>query len=768
MLKRFIYCYLSVWLFALLPICILAKPIDYYALPDSLQLHIRLKSFLLISPESNLPDSIFSSETGIPLAFYYDGGNQKGLIKRIKAYSQNHSQIIVISKEGLVIPGSIQAEIIIYNPEGLDSVKISAGTLSGQSYDSCFSNNDLLLADITNAQTNCEEACFKLWQGYGKLPNFLKSSPPQFSSTAGVISKLNHTLKIFGAVYENDKLLPAVSWENSPGVKTYGYFCFPLIDDVYRRLIPYKAGYRFSPDIIHQSGSNMGNMKIFHGIKHEPDYGLMDDFTFNGKARNEQRGNDKELITNGVQFEEDAEHGGVAFFANRAYIDAGLQSKESLKSNFSITAWVKPTKLGWNNSILGKGKNFVLKIHNGKLTYTMQGVKDYISESTPVPVNTWTHVGMVYSRFNNRIYFYLNGEHTDEFKLIADYAGSDYTLIIGSNLWEEFFTGYLGEIKIWGRELNEDEIHYQYLNSRHETKSALFIWALILMSGAGLALYFILKKIGVGRKQLFQTKSRKPVALPEKERISCFGGLNIIDSEGINISLKFSPKLKQLFTLIFLYSQGDKKGITSRQLTETLWAGMNAANAKNSRGTYVQNLRSALLSFKKVKLVFNDKLWFLDIEESCFNEYKEVERILAVLHREKDVIVIENLLPPLIAILKQGRFMANMEESWLDPFIEKMNNHIIEFCISMFDILDNRRHAALLFDLAEIISLNDPLNEPALQKRIVLLIEQGKHSFAHSVYDNFIRLYKELYKEDYSVDFKDLIIGNSRLDEGGL
>lgn len=699
------------------------------------------------------------------MAFSYDGSNQKGLFKKIKAYSQNHSQIIVISKEGLAIPGSIQAEIIIYNPEELDSVNILADSLNDKSLDSCFSNNELLLADITNAQTNCEEACFKLWQAYGKLPNFLKASPPQFSSTAGVISKLNNTLKIFGAVYENGKLLTDVYWENSPGVKTYGYFCFPLIDDVYRKLIPYKAGYRFSPDIIYQSGSNMGNMKIFHGIKHKPDYGLMDYFTFSDKVRNEQRGNDKELITNDVQFEEDAELGGVAFFANRAYIDAGLQSKGSLKSNFSITAWVKPTKLSWNNSILGKGSNFVLKIHNGKLTYTMQGVKDYISENSPVPVNTWTHIGLVYSGFNNRIYFYLNGENTDEFNLIADYAGSDYTLIIGSNLWEEFFTGYLGEIKIWGRELNEGEIHYQYLNSRHKSKPSFFIWALVLMSVSGLVSYLIIKKRGADKKLFFQTKSshgksQKPGALPERERITCFGGLNVINSEGVNISLKFSPKLKQLFTLIFLYSQGGKKGITSKQLTETLWAGMNAANAKNSRGTYVQNLRSALLSFKKVKLVFNDRLWFLDIAESCFNEYKEVERILTALHREKDVIIIENLLPPLIAVLKQGRFLENMEESWLDPFIEKMNNQILEFCISMFDILDNRQHASLLFGLAEIISLNDPLNESALQKKIVLLIEQGKHSFAHSVYDNFIRLYKELYKEDYSVDFKDLITGD--------
>ena len=98
-----------------------------------------------------------------------------------------------------------------------------------------------------------------------------------------------------------------------------------------------------------------------------------------------------------------------------------------------------------------------------------------------------------------------------------------------------------------------------------------------------------------------------------------------------------------------------------------------------------------------------------------------------------------------------------MEESWLDPFIEKMDNRIIEFCLTVFPFLDNKTHASFIFDLSEIISLIDPLNEVALRKKIRLFVEQGKHSFARTIYDNFLKLYKELYKEEYSIGFKDLL-----------
>jgi hypothetical protein len=107
-----------------------------------------------------------------------------------------------------------------------------------------------------------------------------------------------------------------------------------------------------------------------------------------------------------------------------------------------------------------------------------------------------------------------------------------------------------------------------------------------------------------------------------------------------------------------------------------------------------------------------------------------------------------------------------MSESWVDPYIDRMSNRIIEFGLNLFRLLPEEKYDALLLEVAEVISINDLLNEPALRKKISILTRQGKLSLAHSVFDNFGKLYFELYQEKYSIDFKSLV--NSEVDGAEL
>lgn len=746
--------------FAFIPLAAHSNTVLYHSLPDSARLQIRLTSFLLVRPQQELPDSLFSSGTDVPVAFLFDGSHQTELMKRIRICSRDQSPIVIISKNGLQIPDDADHQIIIYNPDDLDSLVCSCDTAS-QSVDRAWLSKNELLKVIVNGAA-CKEACFNLWKRTGKLPNFIHVEPTRLNEAVAIVSFLNATEKIYGVTLEDGQLLPEVFWENDPGAKTYGYFSFPL-KRYDRHLIPYKAGYRFSPGIILQSTSNWHAMKIFRGIKHEPDFGLENHFTFHEKIRNRKWDNSDGIINYGVKFRKDRNMGGVASFDDRAYIDAGPQSAGTLSSNFSIIAWVKHHNPTGKNGILGKGPNFNLGIYEGNLTFSMVSIRDYISEKSLVPADSWTQAAMVYSKFTNQISFYLNGKLTDQIDLISNYEGSEYSLLIGNNLWEEFFNGEMGEIKIWERELNQEEIHWQYANSAPPKRSFLkvFLLTLIFLVMMVPGILFIFSRRTRRKKHADPVKASRAGTRRIKagqERIVCFGGLKVFNSADEDISLKFSPKLKQIFTLILLYSREPDKGITSKQLAEILWPGTSVANTKNLRSTYMQNLRTALSSFKKVRLVFSNKRWFFECDEEFCDEYAEIGNILPELGREKDLKVLEMQLPPVIAMLKKGPFLYGMEGSWLDPFVEKMNNRIIEFCLAMFSALDHDRHSALLFDLAGIVSLADPLNEPALQKKISLLIRQGKLSLAKNIYDNFVKLYKELYREDYDIDFKDLVI----------
>lgn len=212
--------------------------------------------------------------------------------------------------------------------------------------------------------------------------------------------------------------------------------------------------------------------------------------------------------------------------------------------------------------------------------------------------------------------------------------------------------------------------------------------------------------------------------------------------------------------LILLNSIGGRKGIGSKELSDCLWPGMSPQNAKNIRGTNIQNLKALLTSCSGMKLVFQDKLWLLEIADQYFIDYAFVE---AWLNEPEltDVDMLANRLPELLSILKKGTLFPNMSESWIDPFIDRMSNRIIEYGLNLFLLFPEGKYDALLLEVAEVISINDLLNEPALRKKISILTRQGKLSMAHSVFDNFAKLYFELYQEKYPGDFKTLVLGEA-------
>ena len=56
------------------------------------------------------------------------------------------------------------------------------------------------------------------------------------------------------------------------------------------------------------------------------------------------------------------------------------------------------------------------------------------------------------------------------------------------------------------------------------------------------------------------------VQKPEANYIQLFGDFKVLDKEGNEITSLFTPKLKQLFLIILLYSQRNKNGISTKEL----------------------------------------------------------------------------------------------------------------------------------------------------------------------------------------------------------
>lgn len=748
------------------PLLLVAENLEHQ---DSIRQTLRLHSHLLIDSaefDSSALDSLLQKQ--IPLAFRTSGEITEKLSGLIARIPKGKLPVVVISEGKTPVSAKNNPKIIVLS--GLDLDKIDAQE-DAEILKKKLGSKEFLWIIAGSDSLSSVESFVKLWEQTGKMPNFIQVKPTKIADAIRIIASLNGHPKIFGVVRNGDQLLADVSWKDLPNRKTNGYFSFPISLSGNLSLSPYKAGYQFSPDIVLPSPENLRNLKVFNAVQLDPDFGLTDQYLFSKKTRNLKRQNDDEIIPYSIGFVRDKTRGNCAFFSGKAYIDGGLKSRSALKPNFSITAWIKPNELGANNCILGKGKDFVLKIHQGELTFTVQGVKDYYSVKTPIPLNQWSFISLVHTGSENFISFYLNGKLTEKIRLLTPYVDSDYTMLIGSNLWEEYFVGYMSEIKIWDRELNEEEIRSEYTSGDASKQPIATSWYLGLVIVLGVSGFYLSRRFfRKDRNEIDRKPSsvksqvdepRSVAAIDDnREQVCCFGGLKVIGADRKDVSKKFSPKIKQLFVLILLNSVGGRKGIGSKELSDCLWPGMSPQNAKNIRGTNIQNLKALLAPCSGIKIVFQDKLWLLEIADGCFVDYAFVETRLNETDTT-DVDMLANQLPELLSILKKGTLFQNMNESWIDQYIDRMSNRIIEYGLNLFRLLSAEKHEALLLEVAEVISINDPLNEPALRKKISILTRQGKLSLAHSVFDNFAKLYFELYQEKYPGDFKSLVAGEA-------
>ncbi len=736
----------------------------YSSLSESDKHHLRTTSHILIDLNETSSDSLmFRNLTdNVPWAVI-PSQNKVENTNFLDQYAHYGNQLVVLGQEGSI--SKIPENLSVIWVADSDMYTLELGLQETIDLVKKSSDKELLSIKVDHGTTPTFSKLIEVWQDLGKMPNFIKAEA-SFEHLYSLVRQLNSKPKIFGVVQTEKGLLDGVSFKDYGEVQIGGYFSYPVLDILSPPiLVPYKPGFHFSPDIIYTSPENLNNRKEFVGFPLDAEYGLSHHFEFKDEVADILAENSKGLISNDVRVRKDSLYGQVSYFEDGAYVDVGISSKSSLKGNFTINAWIKPTKLGQNNSILGKGDNFVFKIHDGFLTFTMAGIKDYVSTSSPIPLNEWSHVALVHSKIENTLFFYINGERTDSVELISEYETSNYNILIASNLWEEFFEGYIREIKIWGRELNDSEIKAHY-NQTKVLKRNTHIWmyalGLSLLFGGGYAVfkYWMKNKVSKVTKRTPSEIKLKGPKLEGKHstQILCFGPLQIIDMHGLEVAKKLSPLQKKMFMIIFLHSQGDKKGVDTKRLTELLWPGKSVASAKNTRGTTIQNLRQLLGTCPNLEVIFKDKHWILQMGENCYSDYSMALQYLEFL-TSKDCSdgQLEIELRKLIPIVKKGRLFANTSAPWLDPFIEKFSNRIVEQFIQISKNPMIGTHLDTMLDLAEIICLYDDLNEHALKIKLNVLIEQGKLSLAHQACHNFKKQYENLYGEAYEVSFEEMI-----------
>lgn len=244
------------------------------------------------------------------------------------------------------------------------------------------------------------------------------------------------------------------------------------------------------------------------------------------------------------------------------------------------------------------------------------------------------------------------------------------------------------------------------------------------------------------------------LAAPAEERfasIDLFGGFQVIDKAGNDITHRFTSTLKELFIFILLHSVKLDKGVSTTVLHEFLWPDKDAVSARNNRNVNLKKLRSLLEGIGDIVIENTNAYVSLRIADTVSCDYRTAYRILnsdSIAHEKIDV---------LIKYVRRGSLLPNLQTAWLDAFKSEISNRIIDVLLAYSSQLDMYKDDKMLLDIADSIFNYDTINQEAMVLKCSVLNKKGKHSLAKNWYDHFAKEYMNLYGENYPKTFEEVV-----------
>ena len=608
------------------------------------------------------------------------------------------------------------------------------------------------------------------WSTTGKTPNFIMLDRYE-SWVQDIVYYLRGVKIIKGTVTYNAQVLDYVNWDKT-GSLTSGNFCFPVGPGDNLVLTPKSPGYRFTPETAVFNEPKESILQHFVATSYEITDNLEGHYTFVKKSRdfsiNQFDGNP----TN-VAFETDSTRSTVAVFGEKSHIILpGAESFRVRDHDFTVAAWVKikeylPKKqdyciIGTMTNSYQQGIHLLIrdqKPYFGFFNNDLQG-------KTQLEAGRWYHLVWRYNKLSGEQAIFLNGKLDSRSLGHPAYKGRDnlYIGVAGFN-WSSYMLGSIDNLSIWSRALGEEEIWGMskevieivpiknvFILYPILSRSVLGLLALALLLLAYFKIPFRKLKKQVSPADKIRSIEGAIIHKHETNYIQLFGDFRVLDKVGNDITSQFTPKLKQLFLIILLYSQRNKNGISTKDLTDILWMGHSSQSAKNSRGVTMRKLRLILESLDSVQINFQIDRWSMSFSGSVYCDYIDC---LNLLKREKthDTDFCLNFYN----IIQEGELFKGESYDWLDDFKGYIGNYVVDILLKFIHELTPANDSELILKLTDRILVTDPVNDQALGHKLKVLIRQDNYNLSRFTYDRFCVLYEEMYGQKFACKFEELI-----------
>lgn len=242
-----------------------------------------------------------------------------------------------------------------------------------------------------------------------------------------------------------------------------------------------------------------------------------------------------------------------------------------------------------------------------------------------------------------------------------------------------------------------------------------------------------------------------------KSSICLLGGFSVYNKNGIDITDKFSPTLKNLLILLIVSSEKGTRRITGDSINQLLWGDKYADSARNNRNVSVRKLRILLEDVGDFE-IRSSNYWSVSYGPNIFCDYHQVMEYI----QHPDLTQDEASFNKLIELILYGPLLPDIALAWMDGFKSDLSNLVIDLLNDLLEKMSEEDTQSRI-RIADAILSHDVLNEEALRIKCRALFYSEKKGPAKNAYDNFCKEYLTLIGEPYDHTFVEIIDKNKQV-----
>ena len=599
------------------------------------------------------------------------------------------------------------------------------------------------------------------WKKYGKRPNFIFVGN-EISNFDNTVEQLNSFTWIKGVAKISDKNLDKVYWKNPDIMVTGGKFSFPYRGGEELILTPFVPGYKMTPQQIVVTGEmTIPESYTILATPLKLSEELTGSFSFEEIVEN--------AVTTSIGFEgnnysfvQDIERGNVLRLPENASINLGKPEFYGFRnSSFTVSCFVKFTEIleFGDNAILGnyesgyrKGLHLILRSGH---PYFGLWANDFVAEKTLRP-NQWYHLTWRYIIETGEQSIFLNGQPIGGSEGHPPFSGTG-DIHLGSALSSgASLRGYIDNLLIWDRPLGDEEINRVSFDEEITveeigTNKSGFLGLLknwiIVVAGliiAGLLIIIVAKRFN---KKKTSISIEPPVELA-KNKIQLFGEFKAIDKKGEEITDLFTPKVKELFFFILIYTLNSGIGANIRDINDTLWSGISSRKVANNRSVTLNKLRKILLEIDGIEIISTTGYLQAKLKKPFYCDYVSAFKLCQIPEgMSKQQLIL------FFGMVKRGRFLKGINWEWLDEIRGFTGNQVIDNLLNLATIYQKEENLPEIEKIARRILDYDDLNEEAIYLQVWALQKNGNLNLAKFNFTSFTKKYESNFGEPYPMNF---------------